>query len=109
MALGSTRAWVAQTAGLGLAAALTVVIAPAGAAIVGDGGVLSGSDAFGLLGTLRVWGVVVGIGLIGLGAAALLARRASIRERGWELEAIGVAAVGVGWLAGTASVMSLAK
>ena len=47
--------------------------------------------------------MTVGIGLLALGAACLAARRASVRERGWELEALGVAGLGLGWLAGTAA------
>jgi hypothetical protein len=34
------------------------------------------------------------------------ARRPGLRERGWELEAIGTAIIGLGWLAGTALVES---
>ncbi len=40
--------------------------------------------------------IAVGIGLVG-------ARRAAVRERGWELEALGVALLGVAWLAAVAS------
>jgi len=34
---------------------------------------------------------------------ALLASAPGIRERGWELEAIGVALAGIAWLAGVAA------
>jgi hypothetical protein len=56
-----------------------------------------------VLRTLRLIGVGAGIALIALGAGALAATRAGVRERGWELEAIGVASLGLGWLAGTAA------
>jgi 4-hydroxybenzoate polyprenyltransferase len=98
VAMGRLRAWLVQTAGLALAATLAVLLAPdIGAATDG----VAGSPH--LLGLVRGAGVPIGIALLAVGAAALLARRGSIRERGWELEAVGVAAVGIGWLAGTAA------
>jgi hypothetical protein len=56
-----------------------------------------------VLRVLRNAGLVVGLALIGLGALTLRAPRPGVRERGWELEAVGVASVGIGWLAGTAA------
>jgi 4-hydroxybenzoate polyprenyltransferase len=97
--LGRIRAWLVQTAGLALAAVLAVLLAPGGRPVL-DGGEAASLDVLLLL---RATGLPIGIGLMAAGAMALLARSASIRERGWELEAIGVAAVSVGWLAGTAS------
>jgi len=40
--------------------------------------------------------------------ALLGARRANVREHGWELEALGTAALALGWLAGVASVAAAA-
>lgn len=94
--LGPRRAWLAQTFALGTAAVLAVLLAPS----LPSG--LAG-DPSGLLRALRVGGIGLGIVAIALGAAALASPRASMRERGWELDALGVAAIGVGWLAGTAA------
>jgi len=41
-----------------------------------------------------------------VGAAALLLPSATLRERGWELEALGVATAGIAWLAGTATMVT---
>ena len=60
----------------------------------------------GVLRTLRFGGVLVGLGALILGALALADNRAGIRERGWELQAVGVAGVGIGWLAGTAATVA---
>jgi 4-hydroxybenzoate polyprenyltransferase len=92
--LGRRRAWIAQSLLLLLAAGVAVVLAPAGA----PGHALSS-----VLGELRRWGIVLGCAALGLGAAVLAAGRPGIRERGWELEAIGVAGLGIGWLAGTST------
>ncbi len=97
--LGQRRAWIIQTGLLAIVGVLVILVAPA-----------VPPDAFGLdLGTLRVArtvGVWVGLAALALGALALAARRADIRERGWELEAVGIAGVGVGWLAGTAAMVA---
>ena len=93
--LGRERAWVAQTVALAAAAALAIALAPAVPAI--------GDTAHALLGAIRQGGVALGAVAIGLGAVVLRATSASIRERGWELEALGVAALGLGWLAGAAA------
>lgn len=95
VALGAERAWLAQTVALVAAAALAAAVAPAVPG--GHGGVLD------LLRVLRLGGV--GLGVVGIAFGAIVLRAASpgIRERGWELEAVGVAALGVGWLAGTAA------
>ncbi|HJP90132.1 MAG TPA: UbiA family prenyltransferase [Candidatus Limnocylindrales bacterium] len=90
--LGRARAWVLQTAILAAAAAIALVLAP-------GGGVASG-EAGGVLAAVRVGGLAVGVALIGLGALVLRAGRPALRERGWELEAMGVAGLGIGWLAG---------
>ncbi|MEO5704499.1 MAG: UbiA family prenyltransferase [Candidatus Limnocylindrales bacterium] len=99
VALGARWAWVLQTLALAAAAMLAVLLAPAvPAAAVG-----SIAIDMEILRTLRGGGIWLGIALIAGGAAVLASGAASVRERGWELEAIGVACLGVGWLAGTAA------
>ena len=97
--LGSRRAWAVQTALLAIVGALAIVLAPV---VPPDG---PGME-LGVLRTLRFGGVLVGLGALILGAFALADKRAGIRERGWELEAVGVAGVGIGWLAGTAGTVA---
>jgi 4-hydroxybenzoate polyprenyltransferase len=94
--LGPRTAWLVQTGSLGLAVLLAAGLAPQ---------VASSAE---VLGALRSTGLPVGGAALALGAAALLARSAGLRERGWELEAVGVAAVGIAWLAGTAASASSA-
>jgi 4-hydroxybenzoate polyprenyltransferase len=96
VALGRNRTWLAQTVALAIAGLLAVFLAPAVASAT------PGAD-IGTLLALRMVGVALGVGLIALGSACLAANRPGVRERGWELEAIGVAAIGIGWLAGTAA------
>lgn len=98
--LGPGRAWIVQTVALAAAASLAVVFAPA--VPVAVPGARPG-DGLELLRALRAGGLVLGIAALTFGAAGLLSRRAAVRERGWELEAIGVAGIGIGWLAGTAA------
>lgn len=88
VALGPRTAWLVQAGLLAVVVAAAFALAPTSVA--------AGS----VLDTLRVVGVPLGAVAIALGTAALLARSARIRERGWELEAVGVAAAGVAWLAG---------
>lgn len=102
VALGRRGAWAAQTLALAAAAVLAVMLAPA----VPAAGTGSGVVDLDVLRTLRGVGIWLGIALIGAGAAALASGAATIRERGWELEAVGVACLGVGWLAGTAAAAS---
>jgi 4-hydroxybenzoate polyprenyltransferase len=92
VALGRSRAWLLQTSLLAVAAALAVLLAPGGGSH--DAGV------GGVLGPVRAGGLGIGCGLLVVGALVLHAGAASIRERGWELEAMGVAGLGIGWLAG---------
>lgn len=94
--LGRTRAWAVQTVVLVIVGVLVLAIAPA---VPPDA---PGLDR-GPLRVLRMAGIGIGLAALALGALALAAGRAGIRERGWELEAVGVAAVGLGWLAGTAA------
>jgi 4-hydroxybenzoate polyprenyltransferase len=96
VALGPGRAWVLHAVALACAAALAVGLAPV---------VLptSAVENVEVLRALRVGGIAGGIGLLVVGAVCLAARQPGIRERGWELEALGVAGLGIGWLAGTAA------
>ena len=89
--VGARMAWVVQCGALGLVVVLAALLAPAA------------PNATAVLGTLRSAGVPLGAIAIALGATALRARSAGIRERGWELEAVGVAVAGIAWLAGTAA------
>ena len=96
VALGRRWAWILQTLLVATAAGLAVVIAPA---VPADA---AGTD-LGVLRLLRTLGVALGTAVMPLGVLALASGRATVRERGWELEAIAVACLGVGWLAGTAA------
>jgi 4-hydroxybenzoate polyprenyltransferase len=99
--LGRRRAWLVHAAILAIVAVLAVYVAPS----VPSGELSSTGQGVSLeaLGVLRTGGVGAGLVAVIAGAAALAARSAGIRERGWELEAVGVAAIGLGWLAGTAA------
>jgi 4-hydroxybenzoate polyprenyltransferase len=94
--LGSRGAWAAH-AGLALVVGtLAIMLAP------GDPMVGSGPFSMEQLRTIRAWGIWAGVAALGLGALGLAARDTRLRERAWELEATGVAALGIGWLAGVA-------
>jgi hypothetical protein len=73
----------------------------------GDPGAGVGA-AVGTLVVLRTAGIALGAGCIALGSACLAASRPGVRERGWELEALGVATLGLGWLAGVAASAGMA-
>jgi hypothetical protein len=104
VALGPGRAWAIHAALLAAVAAVAVLLAPAVPAVGGSGAGAAGSPVpLEVLRGLRTWGVLAGLVALGLGSMALGSARPAIRERGWELEAIGVAGVGLGWLAGTAA------
>jgi 4-hydroxybenzoate polyprenyltransferase len=95
--LGRAPAWLAHVGAFGAAVVLALVFAP----------VVPAPDAGGAAARpeLRpIWlaGIPLGIVLIVAGAALVAAAPPRVRERGWELEAIGTAALGLGWLAGTA-------
>ena len=107
--LGPARTWVIHAGLFVVVAALAVFVAPGVPATPSPGGT-SLPGALGALGLtldalrfLRYAGVVLGVALIGLGAFVLRSSRPGLRERGWELEAVGVAGVGIGWLAGAAA------
>jgi 4-hydroxybenzoate polyprenyltransferase len=89
VAIGRRRAWSAHAGVMITVVTVAALVAPP-------------VSAPGVLRALRWSGVVLGSVAVALGAAALLADRADVRERGWELEAIGVLAFGLAWLAGTA-------
>jgi 4-hydroxybenzoate polyprenyltransferase len=101
VALGRKRTWLAQTLVLGIAGLLAVFLAPS---VPGAG---SGAVVATLV-VLRTAGLALGAGCIALGSACLAASRPGVRERGWELEAVGVAALGLGWLAGIAASVGVA-
>lgn len=101
--LGRRWAWVLHVTLLAFAVALVVLLAPGARA-------QSGSDSQPPLGVtvaalvaLRAWAPLVGSVVLLLGVVVLRATRADVRERGWELEALGVAMLGIGWIAGTAT------
>jgi 4-hydroxybenzoate polyprenyltransferase len=98
VALGRGHAWIVQTAVLAAASALAVALSPA---VPGGPGATGG--ALDVLRALRFGGIGLGILALALGSIVLRASGPGTRERGWELEALGVAALGVGWLAGTAA------
>jgi hypothetical protein len=106
--LGRHRAWLVHVGLLAIVAAAAVFIAPGipvstpsgQGSTQGGGGLPIGFDA---LRALRSVGTGLGIALLPAGALALAASRPSVRERGWELEALGIAVAGIGWLAGTAA------
>jgi 4-hydroxybenzoate polyprenyltransferase len=91
--IGRKRAWTAQSVAFLVAIALAVLLAP---------GPWNTSDIE-LLPVIRWFGIPIGAAAIALGAGLLAGQRASVRERGWELEVIGTAVLGLGWLAGTAA------
>jgi 4-hydroxybenzoate polyprenyltransferase len=93
---GRQRAWLGHTVALGIATTMAILLAPgaAGSAVDPRGGEM--------VDLVRSFGVPLGAVVIAVGAALLQARAPTARERGWELEAIGTAVVGLAWLAGTA-------
>ena len=99
--LGRARAWLVHAALFALAIAMAFVLAPATAASVGGIGIGGGSGGIG--GVVRAVGLPLGTVVIVAGAALLTAASQGIRERGWELEGVGTAALGIGWLAGVAA------
>lgn len=103
--LGRRRAWLAQTALLSAAALLALFLAPggAGAGIRPPIDHAPGGEFGAALAWLRLSSLLAGCAFLATGSAVLASSRPAIRERGWELEAVGVAALGIGWLAGLSS------
>jgi 4-hydroxybenzoate polyprenyltransferase len=99
--IGRSRAWLAHAVALGLAVMLALLLAPSGPPAGG-----SAADGVGALRDIRSIGIPLGALAIAAGVVLLRAARPGLRERGWELEAIGTAILGLGWLAGTALVGS---
>jgi 4-hydroxybenzoate polyprenyltransferase len=101
--LGPGPAWRLHAAAFAVAVVLAFVLAPSPAlpapAVAGVVGELEA-----VLLVLRAIGVPLGAALVAVGVILVRADPASIRERGWELEAVGTAVLGVGWLAGMAAV-----
>lgn len=95
--IGRRQAWLANAGALVIAVIAAMLLAPAAPVA---GGVEPGATS--ALRELRAFGVPLGALAIIAGIAMLGAARPALRERGWELEAIGTAALGLGWLAGTA-------
>jgi 4-hydroxybenzoate polyprenyltransferase len=106
--LGQRRAWLVHASLLAAVAVAAVVVAPgvpdvtaAPPAVGSPRGPIVGIDA---LRWLRTGGVAAGVVGLTVGVVALAARSARLRERAWELETVSIAAIGLGWLAGTAAV-----
>ena len=90
VSLGRRRAWLVH--GLALAAAVALAILSLRIAGAGDG-----------------WlppTMLPAIALIGAGAVLLASPGEALRERGWELEALGVAGLGLVWLGAMAGLPS---
>lgn len=92
--LGRDAAWLVHAVAFAVAVAMASVLAPGPVAAGTDGNVL---DVF--LDLLRSIGLPLGALVIAGGAATLLAPAPAIRERGWELEGVGTAVLGLAWLA----------
>lgn len=96
VAIGRRRAWLVHA----LALTGTVIIAIAAGPALGVGN--PGGDP---------WHAVAMTGSVALivsGALLARTRGAAWRERGWELEAVGIAVLAVAWLAGTAGIAGIA-
>ncbi len=94
--IGRKPAWLVHAGAFGTAVVLAVALAPVVPAAV------LGAVARPELRPIWLAGIPLGVVLIAAGAVLVAAMPPPIRERGWELEAIGTAALGLGWLAGTA-------
>jgi 4-hydroxybenzoate polyprenyltransferase len=87
--LGEGRAWWVHVGLLGLASAIAI-----GSIVLQEGGAAGPRPAQpGLAVALAGAGVVI--------AGAWFARRPRTAERGWEVEAVGLVVVAVGWMIGT--------
>jgi hypothetical protein len=87
---------------------MALALAPGGGDGTAGAGTGAGTGGAGapavdeLLRQARFGGLILGCLALALGAFVLSSARAGVRERGWELEAVGVAGLGIGWLAGVA-------
>jgi 4-hydroxybenzoate polyprenyltransferase len=88
VALGRGPAWILQGLGLAGAVGIALVAGPS----------LGGGEAGAVL--WRGLAVTVAAGLMAIGAGLAARPAPRLRERGWELEAVGVAVLGIAWLAG---------
>lgn len=89
--LGAWRAWWLHLGALVAAAGLALVTLPAGAV------------AAAVLSAIGTAGLAVGAGILGLGAVGR-GPSSAVARVGWAIEAVAVAALGVGWLLGVAGV-----
>jgi 4-hydroxybenzoate polyprenyltransferase len=97
--LGEGRAWLANALAVAGVAVLAVLLIPS--IPLGGSPDLPGDGGAGFA-TVQVGGLLGGLGALALGALVLRSRSPRIRERGWELQAVGVAGIGVAWMAGLA-------
>jgi 4-hydroxybenzoate polyprenyltransferase len=104
--LGRARAWIVHAGLFAAAITLAFVLAPAASVVVGGVGVGAGGGPGGIPGVVRAVGLPLGTIVIVAGAGLLTAASQGLRERGWELEGVGTAAIGIGWLAGFAALSS---
>lgn len=99
--LGRQRAWLGHAAAFVVAVTAALLFAPQGPSTAPPP--VGPADVW--MGALQGWRTV-GVPLGGLvtaaGVALLAAADPGLRERGWELEGIGTAVIGLGWLAGIA-------
>jgi len=100
--LGRVQSWLVHAALFAVALVLAFALAPAALAPAAPASVGGGAPST-LLSVLRAVGLPLGTVVVIAGAGLLLAARQEIRERGWELEGVGTAALGIGWLAGVAA------
>jgi len=100
--IGRRPAWLAHAAAFLIAVLAVLALAPTVPATVTSVAGSSDMDVVAAFRALRSLGVPLGALAIVAGVELLGAARPSLRERGWELEGIGTAVVGLGWLAGTA-------
>jgi 4-hydroxybenzoate polyprenyltransferase len=89
--LGPARAWAVHASLIVAAIGLAFVSLPR-----------AGAGA-GLAGNLSVLSLVLGVVLVAVGLVVGRGRGPGLRERAWELEAMGVAVFGAGWVAAVAA------
>jgi 4-hydroxybenzoate polyprenyltransferase len=114
--IGRDRAWPVHAFAFLIAVAMAVLLVPGVPSALPPDGSPGGSPggsaggvsaaALELLRVVRSIGIPIGVAAIALGAGLLRGRHANVRERGWELEVIGTAVLGLSWLAGTAATAS---